>query len=123
MDRRAPSARWEAQLAELLSAGIADQAQLAEVGRLGAQVVLQRAGEADAAAFLGRARDERPPDARGSRNGTRPRRGQPAEGELTGAVPQVRGATAPFLSRVLPRARGAIRTRPREALVIGAYAR
>jgi putative transposase len=123
MERIAPSARLEAQLAELLSAGIADQAQLAEVGRLGAQLVLQRAVEAEVAAFLGRARYERTPDARGSRNGTRPRRVQTAEGELAVAVPQVRGAGEPFLSRVLPRARGAIRTRPLEALVIGAYVR
>jgi transposase-like protein len=123
MERRAPSARLEAQLAELVGAGITDQARLAEVGRLGARLVLQRALEDEVTAFLQRARYERAPGARGSRNGTRPRRVQTAEGELAVAVPQVRGAGEPFLSRVLPRARGAIRTRPLEALVIGAYVR
>jgi transposase-like protein len=113
----------EAQLAEVLRAGIADQAQLAEAGRLGARLVLQRALEDEVTAFLQRARYERPPAARGPRNGTRPRRVQTAEGALTVAVPQVRGAPEPFLSRVLPRARGAIRTRPLEALVVGAYLR
>jgi hypothetical protein len=46
----------EAQLAEVLRAGIADQAQLAEVGRLGARLVLQRALEDEVTAFLQRAR-------------------------------------------------------------------
>jgi len=44
--------------------------------------VLQRAVEEEVAAFLGRARYQRTPDARGSRNGSRPRRVQTAEGEL-----------------------------------------
>src|SRR5262245_12419707 len=123
MERLAPSARSEAQLAEVLGAGIVDQEQLAEVGRLSARLVLQRALEAEVETFLQRARYDRTPAARGSRNGTRPRRVQTAEGELAVAVPQVRGAGEPFLSRVLPRARGAIRTRPLEALVIGAYVR
>jgi hypothetical protein len=43
MERIAPSARLEAQIAEVLSTGIADQERLAEVGRLGARLVLQRA--------------------------------------------------------------------------------
>jgi putative transposase len=123
MERIAPSARLEAQLAEVLGAGVVDQEQLAEVGRLSARLVLQRALEAEVETFLQRARYERTPAARGSRNGTRPRRVQTAEGELAVAVPQVRGAGEPFLSRVLPRARGAIRTRPLEALVVGAYVR
>jgi transposase-like protein len=123
MDRIAPSARLEAQIAEVLSTGLVDQERLAEVGRLGARLVLQRAVEAEVAAFLQRARYERTPAARGSRNGTRPRRVQTAEGELAVALPQVRGAGGPFLSKVLPRTKGVIRTRPLEALVIGAYVR
>ena len=123
MERIAPSARLEAQLEELLRTGVGDQERLAEIGRLGARFVLQRALEAEAAAFLQRARYERTPEARGSRNGTRPRRVQTAEGELEVAVPQVRGTGEPFLSKVLPRTKAAVRTRPLEALVVGAYVR
>jgi hypothetical protein len=56
MERIAPSARLEAQLAEVLGAGIVDQEQLAEVGRLSARLVLQRALEAEVETFLQRAR-------------------------------------------------------------------
>jgi hypothetical protein len=60
--------------------GVRDPERLAELGRLGARLMLQKAEEV--AAFLGRARYERTPEARGSRNGNRPRRVQTAEGEL-----------------------------------------
>jgi hypothetical protein len=56
MNRIAPSARLERKIAELLASGIADAEQLAEVGRLGAQLVLQRAVEEEVTAFLRRAR-------------------------------------------------------------------
>ena len=57
MDRIAPSARLEAQIAELLTQGLAvDRERLAELGRLGARLVLQRAGDEEVAAFLSRAR-------------------------------------------------------------------
>jgi len=89
MDRIAPSARLEAQIAELLSDGLsADAEKLAELGRLGARMVLQRAIDEEVEAFLGRARYERTPEAIGSRNGTRARPIQTAEGEITIAVPR-----------------------------------
>jgi hypothetical protein len=45
MDRIAPSARLEAKIAELLMLGqVDDPERLAEVGRLGARLVLQRGG-------------------------------------------------------------------------------
>ena len=91
--------------------------------RLGAQLVLQRAVEEEVAAFLGRARYERTPEARGSRNGVRPRRIQTAEGEISVAVPQVRGTLTRFVSSTIPDTKAIIRTRPLEALVIGAYVR
>ncbi len=91
MDRIAPSARLEAQIAELLTQGLADDPErLAEVGRLGARLVLQRAVEDEVTAFLGRARYERAANAVGSRNGTRPKPSQTAEGELSLDMPQVR---------------------------------
>ena len=121
--RIAVSARIEAELAELLSAGVDGGEELAEVGRLGTRLVLQRAVEDEVEAFLGRARYERTAEASGSRNGHRPRRVQTAEGEITVAVPQVRGTLERFVSRVIPDTRSIVRTRPLEALVIGAYVR
>ena len=54
--RLAPSAALEAAIEELLSQGLGDCEQLAELGRLGARLVLQRALEEEVAEFLGRAR-------------------------------------------------------------------
>lgn len=124
MDRRiAPSVQIEAAIEAALLGGLDDPDRLAELGRLGARLVLQRAVEDELTAFLGRARYERTPDAAGSRNGTRPRRVQTAEGELTIAMPQVRGTLTRFVSSVIPDTRTVVRTRPLEALVIGAYVR
>ena len=58
-----------------------------------------------------------------ARNGTRPRRVQTAEGEITIAMPQVRDTLTRFVSSVIPDTKGIVRTRPLEALVIGAYVR
>src|SRR5437879_1035711 len=81
MERIAPSATLEAQIADVLSRGIDDNEQLVELGRLGTRLVLQRAVEDEVAAFLGRARYERVPSATGSRNGSRNKPIQTAEGE------------------------------------------
>ncbi|MBV9598235.1 MAG: transposase, partial [Chloroflexi bacterium] len=96
---------------------------MAELGRLAARLVLQRAVEDEVTAFLGRARYERTGEATGSRNGTRPKPVQTAEGELTIDMPQVRGTTEGFIRRVFPDSRTVIRTRPLEALIIGGYVR
>ncbi len=112
-----PSARIEADIEALLLAGTDQPDRLSELGRLGAQLILQRAVEDEVTAFLGRARDERAPDAAGSRNGSRPRRVQTAEGEIVIAVPQVRDSLTRFVSTVIPDVRGIVRTRPLEALV------
>ena len=74
--RMAPSAALEAAIEELLAKGLGDSERLAEIGRLGARLVLQRAVEEEVTAFLGRGRYERTPEARGSRNGNRPRQVQ-----------------------------------------------
>ena len=124
MERIAPSARLEAQIAELLSSGLDEDGEhLAELGRLGARLVLQRAVEEEVTAFLGRARYERTSTAMGSRNGTRPKPIQTAEGEITIAMPQVRDTAAQFVSRVIPDTKAVVRTRPLEALIIGSYVR
>src|SRR5437660_4061876 len=67
----APSAALEAAIEEFLAEGLGDGERLAEIGRLGARLVLQRAVEEEVTAFLGRARYERTLAATGSRNGTR----------------------------------------------------
>jgi hypothetical protein len=115
--RVAPGAALEAAIEELLSEGLGDSEQLAEVGRLGARLVLQRALEEEVADYLGRAHYERTEEARGSRNGVRPRRLQTAEGELELQMPQPRNTADRFVSQVLPDVRTAIRTRPLEALI------
>jgi putative transposase len=118
MERIAPSARLEAQLDELLSSGLSEDGEhLAESGRLGARLVLQRAVEEDVTAFLARARYARTPPATGSRNRTRPKPIQTAEGELAIAMPQVRGTAEQFVSRVIPDTKAVVRARPREALI------
>ncbi|HVB76416.1 MAG TPA: transposase, partial [Candidatus Nitrosotalea sp.] len=103
--RLAPSAALETAIEELLSQGLGDAEQLAEVGRLGARLVLQRALEDEVAEFLGRARYERSAQALGSRNGVRPRRVQTAEGELELQMPQLRDTADRFVSQVLPQVR------------------
>jgi transposase-like protein len=121
--RIAPSTKIEEAIEEVLLTGLDEADRLSELGRLGAQLVLQRAVEEEVAAFLGRARYERTPEARGSRNGTRPRRVQTAEGEIVVAMPQVRDSLTRFVSSTIPDTKAIIRTRPLEALVIGAYVR
>lgn len=124
MDRRiAPSVQIEAAIEAALLAGLEEPDRLTELGRLGARLVLQRAVEDELEAFLGRARYERTEAASGSRNGHRPRRIQTAEGELTIAMPQVRDSLTRFVSTTIPDTRTIVRTRPLEALVIGAYVR
>jgi putative transposase len=121
--RIAPSTRIEEAIEQVLLDGIGGPDQLSQLGRLGAQLILQRAAEDEVEAFLGRARYARTPEAAGSRNGHRPRRIQTAEGEIAIAMPQVRDTLTRFVSSVIPDTRAIVRTRPLEALVIGAYVR
>ncbi len=124
MDRRiAPSLEIEEAIEQVLLGGLDDVDRLGELGHLGARLVIQRAVEEEVTAFLGRARYERTPEATGSRNGTRPRRVQTAEGEIIVAVPQVRDSLTRFVSSTIPDTRAIVRTRPLEALIIGAYVR
>lgn len=106
MERRAPSARLEVQIAELLGDELAANGEkLAELGRLGTRLVLQRAVEDEVTAFLGRARYQRTSEAAGSRTGTRPKAIQTAKHEISVEMPQVRGTAAQFISRVFPEAK------------------
>ncbi len=122
--RIASSARLEQQIEELLTNGLGDKSEhLTELGRLGARLVIQRAVDEEVAAFLSRARYERTPTATGSRNGTRPKPIQTAEGEISIAMPQVRNTAERFVSQVIPDTKAVVRTRPLEALIIGGYVR
>ncbi len=124
MGKRIPaSACLEQAIAGLLDDGAWDPGRLSELGRLGAQLMIQRAVEEEVSEFLTRARYERTPAARGWRNGVRPRRLQTGEGELVIQMPQLRGTVEPFVCRTIPGTRTVIRTRPLEALIIGAYVR
>jgi transposase-like protein len=123
VNRIAPSARIEGEIEALLSEELGDVDRLAQLGRLGAQLILQRAIEDEVTTFLHRARYERKLEATGSRNGVRSKRIQTAEGELRVAMPQVRNSILPFVSQVIPDTRKIVRTRPLEALIIGAYVR
>lgn len=124
MERRiAPSAAIEEAIDRVLLDGVGGADQLSQLGHLGAQLIIQRAVEDELATFLGRARYVRTAEPTGSRNGTRPRRVQTAEGEIMIAMPQVRGSLERFVSSVIPDTKAIIRTRPLEALVIGAYVR
>ena len=121
-----PSVEIEREI-EALLAGERDAHPLevvGELGRLGARLVLQCAVEVEVAAWLGRARYERRPEAAlGLRNGYRPRRLKTAEGELAIEVPQVRDAGSPFASRLFRRRKRFLATEPLKALVIGGFVR
>ena len=120
--RIAPSAALAAAIEELLADGLGDGERLAEIGRLGARLVLQRAVEEEVTAFLGRARcGRRRRGARGT--GTGRGRCRPPRGELEIQLPQIRGAAERFVSSVIPNSRTALRTRPLEALIIGGWVR
>lgn len=121
--RVAVSQRLVEQIDAILLDGVSDPEHLSQLARLSAQLVFQRAVEDEVATFLGRARYERVDEPRGARNGHRPRRIQTAEGELVVQVPQVRDSLTRFVSSVIPDTRTVARTRPLEALVIGAYVR
>jgi transposase-like protein len=121
-----PSAEIEEQIDALLAVGVGENPRewLSELAKLGARLIIQRAVEDGFDAWLGRARYERQPEyQRGLRNGFRPRRVQTAEGELAVAIPQVREAAEPFVSKLFPRGTKLLRTEPLRAMVIGAFVR
>ena len=117
-----PSAEIEAQIDQLLAVGVGENPResLAELAKLGARLIIQRAVEDEFDAWLGRARYERRPEYQrglrnyesGLRNGFRPRRVQTAEGELAVQIPQVREAAEPFVSKLFPRGTKLLRTEP-----------
>jgi putative transposase len=128
-----PSAEIEEQIDGLLAVGVGEHPResLAELARLGARLIIQRAVEDEFDAWLGRARYERRSGYQGGlrnydsglRNGFRPRRVQTLEGELEVEIPQVREAAEPFVSKLFPCSTKLLRTEPLRAMVIGAFVR
>ena len=98
---------------------------LEEVARLGAQLLMQAALEAEVTEFLGRERYQRTAaclDANdGSRNGYRPVTVKTTTGPVTLERPKLRGTTAAFASRLF--GKHVTKTNALETLVIAAFVR
>jgi putative transposase len=98
---------------------------LEEVARLGAQLLMQAALEAEVTEFLGRERYQRAatcPEAHsGSRNGYRPVTVKTTTGAVTLERPKLRGTTQAFASRLF--GKHVTKTNALETLVIAAFVR
>jgi transposase-like protein len=98
---------------------------LEEVARLGAQLLMQAALEAEVTEFLGRDRYQRAataPDARpGSRNGYRPVTVKTTAGPVELERPKLRGTTTAFASRLF--GKHVTKTNALESLVIASFVR
>lgn len=98
---------------------------LEEVARLGAQLLMQAALEAEITVFLGRERYQRAaavPDANaGSRNGYRPVAVKTTTGPIRLERPKLRGTTEAFASRLF--GKHVTKTNALETLVIASFVR
>ena len=96
-ERIAPSERMKQ---ELMKGLVSEADPLGEAARLGAQLILQKALEAEVSDFLGRGRYERSGEGalRGYRNGYESKRVHMAEGTMVLEVPQIRESLEPFES-------------------------
>jgi transposase-like protein len=120
--RVSPVERVRGQIDELFGSGRELGQILEEVARLGVQLLLQVVMEAELNEFLGRDRYARGERAReGLRNGYSEVTVKTTAGPMTFERPKVRGASAPFVSRLL--GRGVSRTAALESLVIAGFVR
>jgi putative transposase len=123
--RVSPTERIRAQIDALFD-GSRELVEIVEdVARLGAQLIIQTALEAEVTEFLGRARYERAadcPDARaGSRNGYCPTTVKTTAGPVVVQRPKLRGASEVFASRLF--GKGITKSNALEALVIAGFVR
>ncbi len=124
-DRVSPTERIRGHIDELFAEGRPLPEILEEVARLGAQLLMQAALEAEVTEFLGRDRYRRAAaceDARpGSRNGYREVTVKTTAGPVTLARPKLRGTAEAFASRLF----GAhvTKTTALESLVIASFVR
>jgi len=123
--RVSPTDKIRHQIDALFEEGIDLAKTLEQVARLGAQLIIQTAVEAEVEEFLGRARYERAArveDARpGSRNGFCPTTIKTTAGPVTVHRPKLRGTTEKFASRLF--GAGVTKTNALESLVIAGYVR
>ena len=123
--RVSPTDRVRAKIDELFASDRELPEILEEVARLGAQLLMQAALEAEVTEFLGRDRYQRTaaaPDARpGARNGYRPVTVKTTAGPVTLERPKLRGTTAAFASRLF--GKHVTRTHALESLVIASFVR
>lgn len=120
-----PIDRVRAKIDELFASDRELPEILEEVARLGAQLLMQAALEAEVTEFLGRDRYQRTaatPDAQsGSRNGYRPVTVKTTAGPVTLERPKLRGTTAAFASRLF--GKNVTKTNALESLVIASFVR
>jgi putative transposase len=123
--RVSPTDRVRVRIDELFASGGELPEIIEEVARLGAQLLMQSALEAEVTAFLGRDRYQRVasvPDAQpGSGNGYRPVSVKTTAGPVTLERPKLRGTTAAFASRLF--GKHVTKTHALEALVIASFVR
>lgn len=123
--RVSPTDRVRAKIDALFAADCELPEILEEVARLGAQLLLQAALEAEVTEFLGRDRYQRaascPDSASGSRNGYREVTVKTTAGPVTLERPKLRGTTAAFASRLF--GKHVTKTHALEALVIASFVR
>ncbi len=123
--RVSPTDRVRAKIDELFASDRELPEILEEVARLGAQLLMQAALEAEVTEFLGRDRYQRTaaaPDAQpGARNGYRPVSVKTTAGPVTLERPKLRGTTAAFASRLF--GKHVTKTNALESLVIASFVR
>jgi putative transposase len=123
--RVSPTDRIRYHIDELFAAGRPLPEILEEVARLGAQLLMQAALEAEVTEFLGRDRYQRAaasPDARpGSRNGYREVSVKTTAGPVALARPKLRGTSEAFASRLF--GSHVTKTNALESLVIASFVR
>jgi putative transposase len=123
--RVSPTDRVRAKIDELFASDREQPEILEEVARLGAQLLMQAALEAEVTEFLGRDRYQRAaaaPDAQsGARNGYRPATVKTTAGPVTLERPKLRGTTAAFASRLF--GKHVTKTNALESLVIASFVR
>jgi len=123
--RVSPSQRLHAEIDEIFAGGADLASAIEQVARLGAQLLLQSALEAEVTAFLGRERYQRavtaPQAVDGMRNGYAPVTVKTTAGPVTLQRPKLRGTTERFASQLF----GAhvTKTNALETLVIASFVR
>jgi putative transposase len=123
--RVSPTEKIRAQIDALFDGSLELVEVIEDVARLGAQLIIQTAVEAEVSEFLGRARYQRAadcPEARaGSRNGYCPTTVKTTAGPVTVERPKLRGTSEAFCSRLF--GKGITKSNALEALVIAGFVR